>query len=830
MQGSTEVACTSLITLDEAIGGETPVRDNLETPVGDVTENDVTRITRAAEENGVTRESSTLNTPLGGFYGEESQPKRSLWTTPTQRVGITGSHLFTLEEYRNQRLESSLNRYCELMETFPGSMEFYQLMIREQFLEACESSLRVKLKEQEIVSNLSMAKQADLWAGARRQVKGVKLHEKHHATGTGEGAKPKTGVSGEQGNSSNKHVHKCYNCGKPGHRAADCKTKPKSGYIAGGISDCPSPPSKKTGEREDAASAACSLPQSAGATDGVTGSDHTLTHLKNKVEKASCDVMEKEAKPLVEATATPLTAVTTRPQSNKPTRPEKTLKLGDIQGVSAKEFIDAQGSDPTLAQIRRYAEEKRVFQHQERKYWYLHHNGKLVRRVETPHDTWDQLVVPQEHRLAVFRLGHEALMGGHMGHAKTSARIQSMFYWPGITGEIQRYTRSCDTCQRTIDRGRVKPGKLQPFPIIDQLFKLVSIDLVGPIIPSATDGSKYILTMVDHATRYPEAAALKNIETSTVAEALVGFFSRLGILEWIHSDRGTQFTSEMMDQVRRLLTARVSLTTPYHAMGNGLVERFNGTLKKMLKRMCIEQPREWPRYINPLLFAYREVPQASTGFSPFELLYDRTVKGPLQVLRNLREGDDCTPETKTTYEYVIDLRERLENTCQLAREQLAKAKEYQKQTYDKKAEERKFSVGDKALLLLPTSRNKLLLQWKGPFTVVECSHSLNYVLNIDGARKKYHVNMLKRYEDPPVDVSTKPKKHIRCMTQVERGSGQTSATQGFEALSRPRPGVTSDHSACSKPDKIAPCDPVTEEIPHLPEENSLDEDPPCLAV
>ncbi|XP_069191561.1 uncharacterized protein [Procambarus clarkii] len=129
--------------------------------------------------------------------------------------------------------------------------------------------------------------------------------------------------------------------------------------------------------------------------------------------------------------------------------------------------------------------------------------------------------------------------------------------------------------------------------------------------------------------------------------------------------------------------------------------------------------------MNKRKYKYLEVkgkyPRQVPGFPPFELLYGRTVKGPLHVLKNLWEEEDCTPETKTTYEYVIDLRNRLEETCKLAREELAKAKEYQKSRYDQKARERKFKVGDKVLLLLPTSRNKLLLQWKGPFTITECS-------------------------------------------------------------------------------------------------------------
>nr|XP_045588677.1 uncharacterized protein LOC123750621 [Procambarus clarkii] len=181
-----------------------------------------------------------------------------------------------------------------------------------------------------------------------------------------------------------------------------------------------------------------------------------------------------------------------------------------------------------------------------------------------------------------------------------------------------------------------------------------------------------------------------------------------------------------------------SFTTPYHAMGNGLVERFNDTLKRMLRKMLIEQPKEWPRYINPVLFAYREVPQASTWFSPFELLNGRTVKGLLHALKNLWEEEDCTPETKTTYEYIIDLRNRLEETCKLTREKLAKAKEYQKSRYCQKARERKFKVGEST----PNSPYKQEEEYRvpstatveGPFTITECSHSLTYVICVKGGQ------------------------------------------------------------------------------------------------
>ena len=70
-------------------------------------------------------------------------------------------------------------------------------------------------------------------------------------------------------------------------------------------------------------------------------------------------------------------------------------------------------------------------------------------------------------------------------------------------------------------------------------------------------------------------------------------YSRLGVLEELLSDMETPFTSECMKEVSRLLNIRQLTTTPYHPMCNGLVTKFNGTKKTMLRRLCNEQPHQW---------------------------------------------------------------------------------------------------------------------------------------------------------------------------------------------------------------------------------------------
>ena len=80
-------------------------------------------------------------------------------------------------------------------------------------------------------------------------------------------------------------------------------------------------------------------------------------------------------------------------------------------------------------------------------------------------------------------------------------------------------------------------------------------------------------------------------------------------------------------------------TSPYHPQTDGLVECFNKTLKSLLRKFVKKEGRDWDMLLPYLLFAYREVPQATTGFSPFKLLYGREVRGPLDVVREEWEAE-----------------------------------------------------------------------------------------------------------------------------------------------------------------------------------------------
>lgn len=183
-----------------------------------------------------------------------------------------------------------------------------------------------------------------------------------------------------------------------------------------------------------------------------------------------------------------------------------------------------------------------------------------------------------------------------------------------------------------------------------------------------------------------------------------------------------------------------------------LVERFNGTLKQILRRLCSERPADRDKYLSASLFAYRDAPQESLGFSPFELVYGHEVREPMKILRELWTKEIEDPEVRSTYQYVVDLKERLEATCKMARENLERSSGRYRNYYNKGARERQMSVGEKVLVLLPNASNKLLMQWKGPFTIVEKVGKVDFKIDMGGKLKTFHANMLQLYVERESDI------------------------------------------------------------------------------
>nr|XP_033936295.1 uncharacterized protein K02A2.6-like [Pseudochaenichthys georgianus] len=304
-----------------------------------------------------------------------------------------------------------------------------------------------------------------------------------------------------------------------------------------------------------------------------------------------------------------------------------------------------------------------------------------------------QLVVPQAVRDNILSLGHSIPWAGHLGKHKTIARIQRYFHWPGLRREVTQFCRSCPQCQITSARTPSR-APLQPLPIIGTPFERLGMDIVGPVERSK-GGNRYMLVITDYATKYPEVFPLKSIKAKSVAFCLVQFFSRVGFPHEILTDQGTNFMSTLLKQVYHLLGIRSLRTTPYHPQTDGLTERFNQTLKQMLRKFVNNSGTDWDQWLPYLLFAYREVPQASTGFSPFELLYGHEVRGPLSLLREIWEGNKARDDSVNIVSYVVQMRDRLEKMSRLAQSHMAVAQQQQKSWYDRSARQRSFNPGQK---------------------------------------------------------------------------------------------------------------------------------------
>uniref|UniRef100_A0A9J7X964 Gypsy retrotransposon integrase-like protein 1 n=1 Tax=Cyprinus carpio carpio TaxID=630221 RepID=A0A9J7X964_CYPCA len=300
---------------------------------------------------------------------------------------------------------------------------------------------------------------------------------------------------------------------------------------------------------------------------------------------------------------------------------------------------------------------------------FVFQNGLLYCVAQRRGEEVKLLVVPRTKTQTIIELAHSHPMAGHLGAQNTTQRVRDRFHWPGMEAEIKRFCQACPDCQRTSPQ-TPPPAPLIPLPIIEVPFERIGMDLVGPL-PKSARGHEHILVIVDYATRYPEAIPLRKATSKAIAQELFLLCSRVGIPREILTDQGTPFMSRTMADLCHLLKVKQLQTTVYHPQTDGLVERFNKTLKQMLRRVAADDRRDWDQMLPYVLFGIREVPQASTGFTPFELLFGRQPRGLLDVAREAWEQQPTAH--RTTIEHVREMRERIDRVMPRVREHLAAA-------------------------------------------------------------------------------------------------------------------------------------------------------------
>ena len=386
---------------------------------------------------------------------------------------------------------------------------------------------------------------------------------------------------------------------------------------------------------------------------------------------------------------------------------------------------------------------------------YYVQNDILMRKWRPPDvsadDEWTvnhQIVVPRAYRPEILNLAHETPMSGHLGVNKTYHKILNHFFWPGLKSDVSQHCKSCHTCQMVGKPNQTIPkASLQPIPAFDEPFSRIIIDCVGPL-PKTKSGCQYLLTIMCASTRFPEAIPLRNIKTKTIVKALVKFFTFVGLPRSVQSDQGSNFMSGIFQQVMHELGIKQYKSSAYHPESQGALERFHQTLKNMIRSYCFDTEKDWDEGIHLLLFAVRESVQESLGFSPFELVFGHTVRGPLKLLKEKFLSDDDS--SLNLLQYVSDFKNRLSKACEAARSNLKSAQSKMKLRYDESAQDRHFEPGDKVLALLPIPGKPLQARYYGPYTVDKKLSDVNYIVNTPGRRKQKqlcHINMLKKYID-----------------------------------------------------------------------------------
>ena len=336
----------------------------------------------------------------------------------------------------------------------------------------------------------------------------------------------------------------------------------------------------------------------------------------------------------------------------------------------------------------------------------------------------NQVIVPPSARETVLQHAHDHMTAGHMGEKRTYQRLKEKYYWVNYKEEVALYCRQCVLCQR-----RKMPARAAKAPLKQALagvpLEKIGLDLIGPL-PLSHNGFKYLLSVQCYFTKWVEMYPLPDMKVETVADVLFReFICRYGLMRQLVTDQGRQFESTLFQELCKRLDIVKLRSSAFHPATNGLIERMNRTMEDMLSKYITQTQKDWDQWSPVLLLEYRSSVHASTGQTPYQMMFGHSPRLPLDILygHGPQGSDEYSPD-----QYVQRIQENLRKCHSQAQQAMLVAAKQQKHTYDVRQNLIEYKTDDQVWAKIFAKKKgicpKLSTKWAGPFKVVKVISNL----------------------------------------------------------------------------------------------------------
>ena len=290
------------------------------------------------------------------------------------------------------------------------------------------------------------------------------------------------------------------------------------------------------------------------------------------------------------------------------------LRTDPADGVLSK-FGEEQRKDPHIQEVISFLEEGKLPSDERRA-------RKLALQESTfllmdsvlyhldPKSCRRQVVVPEHLKQHIMEENHRGPMAAHFSGHRLFTMLSRSWWWSGMYADAQEYVKSCPECAVVTGGGKVKRPPLHPIPV-SRPFQIVGIDVME--LPQTEQGNRLVLVLQDLFSKWPMVFAMPDQKTERIVQVLVNeLVPFCGVPEALLSDRGTNLLSHVMLDVCELLGVKKLNTTAYHPQCDGLVERYNRTLKTALRKHAARFGTQWDKLLPGVLWAYRNTPHEAT--------------------------------------------------------------------------------------------------------------------------------------------------------------------------------------------------------------------------